>query len=284
MTRTCAVWILVATLGECTASAQDAESRFEVVSIRPSDDGEWVPNVRLAGGRYTARGLTAGQLIGAAYGESRSLARQQLVNGPQWIAETRYDIEAFSPDALEMTSGRFNAKGKAMLRSLIADRFGLKAHFETREQQVLVLQVARADRQLGPSLKPRREACMSPTLVTDSRQTCGGSWGLGRISANGYSMTDLANSLSGLVPEIDRFVVDRTELTGIFEIDLRWSPEMSGSNQLAPGQQAPIRALPGTDGPSFFTALREQLGLKLEPSREPIPVLVIDSIHRPTEN
>lgn len=284
MTRLCAVWIFVAFVGVCAASAQDAEPRFDVASIRLSADGEYVPSAGLAGGRYSLRGLTAGQLIGTAYADDRPLARQQLLNGPQWIAETRYDVEARSEDGLDTASGTLNPKGKAMLRSLLAERFGLKVHFETREQPVFVLQVARTDRQLGPSLKPRSDACVSPTTATDSRQTCGGAWGLGRIVSRGFTMTQLANYLSGLVPEIDRFVVDRTALTGAFNIDLQWSPDMSGANQLAPGQQAPIRALPRTDGPSFFTALREQLGLKLEPAAEPIPVLVIDSIHRPTEN
>jgi len=283
MVRAGAVCVL-AMVGVYAVAAQEAEPRFEVVSIRPSAGGEWVPSVRLASGRYTVRGLTAGQLIGTAYADNRPLARQQLVNGPQWIAETRYDLEAISPDELETTAGTFNPKARAMLRSLLAERFGLKAHFETRVQPVLALQVARADRQLGPSLKPRTDECMSPTRATESRQMCGGAWGVGRISGNGLTMTTLADFLSGLVPEIDRFVVDRTALIGRFEVDLRWSPEMSGANQLTPGQQAPIRAVPGTDGPSFFTALREQLGLRLEPSREPIPVLVIDSIQRPTEN
>jgi uncharacterized protein (TIGR03435 family) len=97
-------------------------------------------------------------------------------------------------------------------------------------------------------------------------------------------MLDLANYLSGLVPEIDRFVVVHTALTGTYDAVLLWSPDMSGANQLAPGQLAPMRALPRTDGPPFFTALREQLGLELKPTREPIPMLTIDSIHRPTEN
>src|SRR5688572_731136 len=149
MMRTCALWILVAMVGVCVVGAQNAEPRFDVVSIRPSAAGESVPGAMLAGRRYRVRGLTAGQLIGTAYADERPLARQQLVNGPPWIAETRYDIEASAPDSIDTARGALNLETKAMLRNLLAERFGLKVHFETREQPVFALQVLRTDRQLG---------------------------------------------------------------------------------------------------------------------------------------
>jgi uncharacterized protein (TIGR03435 family) len=145
---------------------------------------------------------------------------------------------------------------------------------------VLALQLAHADRRLGPELKPRSLGCTG----TDIRQTCGWTWGIGRIAGNGLTMNSLADLLSGLVPEIDRFVVDRTTLTDLFDLKLQWSPEMAVQPRLAPGQQSPLPAASGVDAPSFFTALREQLGLKLEPDRAPIPMLVIDSVSQLTEN
>jgi uncharacterized protein (TIGR03435 family) len=100
--------------------------------------------------------------------------------------------------------------------------------------------------------------------------------------AKGLSMMVLADMLSDLRPEIDRYVEDRTELPGLFDWELSWSADKA--NPFSTGQPEPLTLFPDSRGVSLFTALREQLGLKLEPGRAPIPVLVIDSINQPTAN
>jgi uncharacterized protein (TIGR03435 family) len=172
-----------------------------------------------------------------------------------------------------------------MLRNLLADRFQLTAHAETREFPVFALVRARRDGTLGRGLQRRTAAC-TPGLVgparltprSSDRRTCGGNAGPGFLVANGATMENITSGLAELVPGINRIVVDRTGLTGMFDIDLRWTPD----SPVTFGGQV----VPPFDGnaPSLFTAIREQLGLKLESTRAPVDVLVIDRVERPSAN
>jgi uncharacterized protein (TIGR03435 family) len=178
-----------------------------------------------------------------------------------------------------------------MLRNLMADRFKLRVHRETREMPIYALVLARSDGTLGPQLRPAAVDCAAlagqrgrggppAPLQAGERPPCGMRIGPGNMMGGGLALSQLANSLS---PFAQRVVVDRTGLTGNFDLDLTWTPDQI--------PQAPPGGLPAgvpppppidPNGPSLFTALQEQLGLKLDSVRGPVEVLVIDSVEQPT--
>jgi bla regulator protein blaR1 len=173
------------------------------------------------------------------------------------------------------------------LRALLADRFKLAAHRETREMEVYALVLARPGGQPGPALKPSTTDC-SPEAVTarrggpppaapgrDAPVFCGLRGTVGKIQLGGFPLSTFANSLQGLA---GRMVVDRTGLTGNWDGELTFAQERSNA-PLPPGVE-----LPPVDpnAPNLFTALQEQLGLKLEATKAPVEVLAIDSVQQPT--
>jgi uncharacterized protein (TIGR03435 family) len=147
----------------------------------------------------------------------------------------------------------------AMLRTLLAERFGLKTHSETRQIPVYMLTLAREDRRFGPQLRPSKRDCAA-TRCTASVLS-------GKIQTNGYSMAQLADLLTG---NTDRMVLDRTGLTGVYDLELAWTPDDGPADVVT------------RDAPGLFTAVIEQLGLRLEPGIGPVDVVVIDSVERPT--
>jgi uncharacterized protein (TIGR03435 family) len=208
---------------------------------------------------------------------------------------------------------------QAMMKTLLAERFRLVAHAETREMPILALVLARSDGRLGPQLKKSAVDCAAlaapqrggpppdgrggpppngrrgdgsglagrgtpPPAGTafslGERPQCGGRGGFGQMIAGGLPISQFVTQLSQLT---SRVVVDRTGLTGGYDIDLKWTPT---PDQLPPGPPPPGFEPPPVDpnGPSLFTALEEQLGLKLDAARGPVDVLVIDGIEPPTEN
>jgi uncharacterized protein (TIGR03435 family) len=174
---------------------------------------------------------------------------------------------------------------EAMLRSLLAERYKLKAHTETRPQDVYALTIVRDDGQLGPGLRPAAADCATLTAraeQTGARDVCGlGSTGMaqvtGTMTVRGLSIGQLAGFISR---DVRRRVVDRTGLTGAFDWTLTWTPQTLARPDLDRSR------FPGIDpdGVTIFTALQEQLGLKLTASKQGVDVLVIDHIDRPTEN
>jgi uncharacterized protein (TIGR03435 family) len=151
-----------------------------------------------------------------------------------------------------------------MTRSLLVERFQLKAHVESRVQTVYAMTPARADRQTGPGLKPR------PDCLT-AKCEIGGTANLARgaIRLLAVTLPRLADGLlSGVLNQVVR---DETDIPGAFDVELTWLPDTT-------------RAGPGDNRPSFFTAVEEQLGMKLTPRRGPVEVLVIEGVSRPTPN
>ncbi|RPI54010.1 MAG: TIGR03435 family protein [Acidobacteria bacterium] len=174
-----------------------------------------------------------------------------------------------------------------MLQDLLEDRFKLAAHRESREQAIYELTFARSDRALGPGLRPSTVDCAAfrprgrggpppGPPPAGERPQCGMRMAPWQIAAGGVSIGQLALVLS---QSAQRMVVDRTGLTGNYDIDLTWTPDRLPQGAPPPGVQ-----LPSIDpnGPSLFTALQEQLGPKLESERGPVEVLVIDHVERPT--
>jgi uncharacterized protein (TIGR03435 family) len=255
----CASVTLVAqTPANPSAQTPLASPVFDVVSIKPNVTGGRETMVAHPGGRLTATNLPVRALIRTTY----QLQDDQILGGPEWMSTERFDIEA-KPDA----DTPLTELGP-MLRALLVDRFKLAVHNEQRELPVFALVSLRGNGQGAPGL--RDTACPVSLEVDLSRpqtERCANvSQGRGRLTLRGMP---LAQQLLFLGPAVNRTIVDKTMLDGRYDIDLTWTPELSAT--------AP-------DAVSVFTALQEQLGLKLESAQGPVDVLVIDHVERPTEN
>ncbi len=179
-----------------------------------------------------------------------------------------------------------------MMRALLADRFKLAVHTESRELPIYALTLARRDGKTGSQLRPAAVDCVAMFAARGrggpppappqpgERPPCGMRLGPGNLSGGGVTMAQLSTTLSQFV---QRVVVDRTGLTGNFDIDLTWTPDQlpQGRGEPPPGVQLPPI---DPNGPSIFTAVQEQLGLKLDSQRGPVDVLVIDRVEQPTED
>jgi uncharacterized protein (TIGR03435 family) len=230
----------------------DESASFEVASVKPNTSriSNALPPSR-ANGSYSASNVALKSLIANAY----DVRIFQIEGGPDWLTAERFDIIA---RGREGTPDRLRP---AMLRTLLAERFKLVAHFETREQQVYALVLLRSDGRLGPELKPS-----APGSGSASGPFAAVGNGVARINGNRVPMDIFAIVLTGSV--FNQRVINRTGLSGEFDLDLRFTPELSSTT-------AP-------ELPSIFTAVQEQLGLRLQSERAPVPVLVIDSVQRPT--
>ncbi len=272
---------------------QNDRPKFEVASVRPNtaDDGKIMIGIQ-PGGRFNAVNVPLWDLIRQAY----SLQRSQLIGGPDWLQTARFDIVAKAEGDIPR-AGPGSAPGPLnfMMQDLLEDRFKLKAHRETRDMPIYALMLARSDKKPGQGLRPSTADCEAfrgrgrigaggpggpggpqrGMLAPGERPTCGMMVGPGQVVAGGIPIAQLALMLSQFT---QRIVVDRTGLTGNFEIDLTFTPDRLPQGPLPPGVQ-----LPSIDpnGPSIFTAIQEQLGLKLESERGPVEVLVIDHVERP---
>jgi uncharacterized protein (TIGR03435 family) len=267
-------------LGSCHAFAQPATPRpeFEVASIKLNKSGDMRVMIHSpGGGRFIASNISFQNLITFAYG----IKNFQLSGAPAWLLSERYDVEA---------KAEGNPRGDAMLplvQALLEDRLQFKFHRESKEMQVYALEVAKsgklheAEGDCGPRPNgppPPPDPGKLPTAP------CGGFFMVpGRLSGQKVTIKALLDPLSRFT---GRTVLDKTNLTGKYDIDLQYTPEQ-GQFQAPPGG-APtgLPPLPPIDpnGPSLFTAVQEQLGLKLESQRGPVEMMVIDHIERPSEN
>lgn len=267
------------------SSLADAQSpAFEVASIRPNNSGTFIRAIGPApGGRFEVLNNTLRSLVAYAFGVDMTRQRLQIVGGPPWLDRDAFDIDAIAPGGAITP-----AQARDMLRALLEDRFKLKAHRETREVAAYDLVLDRDDRRLGPRLRASTIDCAArfaarrggppppPPAGPTQRPECGLRQTAARFGGDAVSMNQLASALA--VPA-GRIVLDRTGLTGYYDADLDWSP---GQEQiLQPGAPPPTV---DPSAPPVFTAIREQLGLRLEGSRAPIEVVVIDSAEPPTRN
>jgi len=253
---------------------------FEAASIKPSDPAAQGQSIRRQpGGRFNAVNMPARMLITFAY----QLQGFQLVGGPSWLPNDRFDIVAkMEGDPPPVLPGTGADHMMLALRSFLADRFKLKVHRETREMDIYALTMARPGGKPGPALKPASDACKqflasvgrgAPAPGGPPPPICGIQQTAGKIRFGDFPLSLFASSISG---QLGRFVVDRTGLTGNWEFELTYTPEIRG-NAPAGADAPPIDA----NGPSLFTAVQEQLGLKLEATKGPVDVVVIDSIEKP---
>ena len=260
---------------------------FEVASVKENRSGDIRSPMRTEpGGRFTATNALLKFLIAEAFmGPEPVHLSSRILGGPDWINSTRFDINAKASTEFRPSPEGPPNELLLMLRSLLEDRFKVRTHRETRELPIYELVVARADGKLGPQLQQSTANCDGPPPPRQPNQPppCGAMRGPARVMAGGIPMRRFAEMLTaimavGVPANADgRLVVDKTGLSGRFAFDLTWTPEKMPTVEPPPGVP-PI----DPNGPSLFTALQEQLGLKLESAKGPVEVLVIDSVERPT--
>ncbi len=269
----CMTSTLVCVSGVVSAQSQ-ASPTFEVASVKPNPARSGIRGHSFPGDRFVAVNVPLRDLIVIAYGEpGQLLPDAQLAGGPAWIDSERFDINSKA----SADSPRSVAQKQQMLRRLLADRFKLVVHVERRTLSSYALVLARRDGALGPQLRRAGVDCEALLASQPGRRDQCILYALpsGQLTLRGQTMSALANVLTSL---LDRVVVNQTGLAGGFDADALFNVEG------LPGMAAPPA---GTDGsantaPSLFTAIQEQLGLRLDSTQGPVDVLVIDKVERPT--
>jgi uncharacterized protein (TIGR03435 family) len=275
-------WIRVGIAVAITAGllrSQAARPEFAVASVKPNHTGcctTYGAGNGGSGGRY----VTLKMLMAFAY----HLQEFQISGGPRWIDSEHFDIEGKAENATADPE-----QLRLMLRSLFEDRFKLKVHRETKPSAVYALVLGKG----GPKIKLSRD--QSPENVDGPAPPGAGPnhgairIGVGNLVGNAVTLSWFATMLS---QRLDRLIVDKTNLTGRFDIRLQWTPN-AGENPFDQGGNklpASIIDMGGTtvtldpSGPSIFSAIQEQLGLKLQSARAPVDILVIDHVEMPSEN
>jgi uncharacterized protein (TIGR03435 family) len=259
-----AALFVVAALG-VDVTAQRAQ--FDVASVKlHTTDDQRVYMVAQPGGRFVAANITLRFLIRSAF----QLQGDQIVGGPNWLDTDRFDIDARATQA----PGPPNAQLLDRLQTLLADRFTLTTHREKRELPVFALEHAGRDASLGPGLRPT--ACPELTVDLSRPQPCtDAQTGIGSLTMRGMPFNQFTPFLSSFV---NRVVVDRTGLDGRYDIELKWTPEQPAQGRAGEPPATDPNAI------SIFTAIQEQLGLRLNSTRDMVDVLVIDTLEHPTPN
>ena len=258
------------------AMAAAQTPQFDVASIKKNPLGGARVSVETPPGRFQATNTPLRFLIRWSY----RIAEPRIVGGPGWIGVDRFDVSATA--SVEGWSGE---RTRQMVRTLLADRFGLAAHMETREMPIFVLTVAKPD-PFGQHLRPAAFDCSAPD--TPSRMVAGKvqcgllvsqNGGSASLRGGGMTMADFARTLGEYV---DRPLVDRTGLNGRYDLELQFTADRSALVGATP--PGGLTAGADSDLVPLPTALREQLGLRLDSERGPVEVLVIDRVSPPTEN
>jgi uncharacterized protein (TIGR03435 family) len=232
--------------------AQAVTPSFEVATIKPaapSPDGH-VHIYYPPGDRFSAANITLLALMQWAY----SMPDRQIVDGPAWLSSTRFDIQAkaeSSDQSKKLTSEEESELKRRLVQQLLVERCNLKIHQESRVLPAYDLVLAKGGSKLQESKANGRS-------ISASR---------GSFHAEGLSMTLIAQELSRIT---GRIVVDKTGLSGVYDLKLRWTPDDA--------------AVADSEFPTLFTAIQEQLGLKLESAKESVPVLVIEHMDLPSPN
>lgn len=277
-----ALWCMafVSNVSAQTSSAQAPASAFDVASVKPSPpdaSGSMISGPMPS--RFTAQNATLKLLVMYAYG----VRDYQVLGGPAWASSDGFDIAATypggkAPDPMSVS---------LMVRTLLQERFKLRTHAETRDQPTYELVLSRQDGRLGPSLRRSDTNCEAEMAARKGAPVAFGSGGVPTcmmitsprtIQGGTRTLPMLASALSA---RVGRPVTDRTGLAGNFDIVLEWTPDpgtpvMSGRSEVTPSSP------PTADAVSIFTALQEQLGLRLASTRGPVEVVVIDAVERPS--
>jgi uncharacterized protein (TIGR03435 family) len=274
MRAPCNLIACLAALVIVTVSVIGQTPAFEVVSIKPNPVGPAAGPARVAteGGRFIASNAYLKMILQFAYRppSGRTLRYSDIVGGPQWADMDRFDIEAKSSSGANPTPEQM----RMMMQSMLMDRFRLKAHWEMREMPTYNLVVAKN------GMKVKLSEDQSPIGIDGQR---GVARTIAKPSPAGITVTMSADGMpidvlvGTLQSYAGRPVFDKTGLQGMFDVRLQFFMESTSNNGAPPTVSDPM-------GPTFATAIEEQLGLKLESGRGPVEVLIIDSAERPSPN
>ena len=257
----------------------ESSPSFEVASIKPDRSPGATRFEAILPNRFNANHVTAKTLICFAFG----VHDFQISGGPDWVDSAEYDI-ASKPDDTEkarlakLTWKQYREECGQLVHSLLAERFKLKVSLSTKVLPVYALVIAKGGVKLAPSKAPQPTGKRGPWISIKG----------GQLNSLGISMTDLADTLTGIPDLVGRQVQDRTGLTGNYDLSLYWTPDEHTSTMLESSESGKsgkgyIPPSPST-GPSLFTAIQEQLGLKLVATKGAVETIVIDHIERPSEN
>jgi uncharacterized protein (TIGR03435 family) len=275
--------IALASPTRCQSQSTPAvKFEYEVASIKPDKSGSGHISMTGADDGFSATNFPLQRLVLMGFG----VQEDRLLGLPNWVASENFDIEvkmeSFVADAFNKLSTHDRPLVRQqMIQALLVDRFKLAFHRETRDLPVYSLVIAKNGSKLQES------------KIDDANP--GGRSGLGQgmgvsQAGRGGSVTitaqeiPIANLSAELSRQLGRMVLDKTGLTGKYDFVLKWTPDdiPAPSGSMLNGQ--PALAAPDTSGPVLFTAIQEQLGLKLEPGKGPVEVIVIDHIERPSGN
>jgi uncharacterized protein (TIGR03435 family) len=239
--------------------AANADPSFDVATIKPSDPNRPGRLFRIQPGRLSTINTTLTSLISWAYG----LPQRQITGAPAWVETQKYDLDG-KPDSAGQPSAE---QWKNMMKKLLADRFQLSFHHENKELSLYALVVAKG----GPKLtSSEADPNGTPSLLFR---------GLGTLPVRNANMADFAGVMQSAV--LDRPVVDQTGLKGRWDFALKWTPDETQFASL--GARVPPPSDSASD-PDLFTAIQQQSGLKLEPTKAVVEVLAIDRVEKPSEN
>ena len=263
---------------------------YEVVSIKPNKSGSDWDNVRIHPNEFTATNIKMLSLIQEAFG----VKEHQISGAPGWLNSERYDVEAkmdssVADELRKLNRDQRKVKKQRMLQALLADRLKLTLHRESKELPVYALVIAKN----GPKLQAARPGDAYPNGIkgTDCKSYPGmisvqnGIGGRLELRCQAVPVAELVELLSD---QLHHTTLDKTGLTGKYDITLQWTPDenqgamFNGTESGQPGTAA--TSTPESSGPSIFTAIQEQLGLKLESQKGPVEILVIDHVEKPSEN
>jgi uncharacterized protein (TIGR03435 family) len=245
------------------ATTAAAPLAFEVSTVKPNKSGSSSSESSFQNGRFLASNVSLKSLL--QYDAYR-IPESRILGGPKWLSSERFDIEAKTDSAVAERLQTLNREQRriqtqAMFQQLLAERFKLATHWETREQPVYAMVAASK----GPHLDLAKEQDGHTSTSSNN----------GQLTAQGVTMAQLADTLTQeLSRELGRVVIDKTGIPGRYDCALKWEPDTG----TAPAND-------GTDSaPSIFTAIQEQLGLKLESSKAPVEVLVVDRAELPSQD
>jgi uncharacterized protein (TIGR03435 family) len=258
---------------------------FEVASIKPNRSGDLNRRIMFLPGRLSATGITVKFFISMAYG----VKEFQVSGGSSWIDSQRYDIDAKEEDSQaeeehKLPPEKIREHNHLMMQSLLADRFKLKVSHQTKELPVYALVVAKN----GPKLPEAKPGDTYPNGIKGPDGVAHGGMmrmGAGQLTGQGLPMASLVMMLA---QQLGRTVLDQTGLKGNYDINLQWTPDESqaamfkGPEGGKPAMDNP--SPPEPSGPSIFTAIQEQLGLKLDSTKGPVEIIVVDHVEQPSEN
>ena len=268
-------------------STPAAPLTFEVASIKPNHSADMRMMIRFMPGGLRTTGSTVKRLITLAY----NVRDFQVSGGPSWIDTDKFDIDAKESDALaeeleKLPPDERPVKMGMLVQSLLADRFGLKVSHASKDLPVYALVVAKN----GPKIQVAKPGDTYANGMKGPDGRALGHAGMmrvmpGELTGQGVSIQFLAQDLS---QRLGRNVLDQTGLKGSYDFTLKWTPEQGGPGMMGlspgagPGPDSPPP--PDPSGPSIFTAVQEQLGLKLESTKGPVEIIVIEHVDKPSEN